>query len=130
MSFIQPCFIRKISNELCDKLTELGYKDCWTGGIHTDELKTITYVGNQCWSLTGFEPRNSIDCGTNEELFLAIAALRYDSDYMQWFTNGEKWFKFGGIIQNGFIIDKETYLLYHKATVEEIIEHFNSKDIC
>ena len=30
---------------------------------------------------------NPIDCGTNEILFLSLAALRDDSDYMQWFMN-------------------------------------------
>ena len=128
MAFIQPCFIRKISNELCDKLTELGYKDCWTGGIHTDELKTITYVGNQCWSLTGFEPRNSIDCGINEELFLALAALRDDIDRNQWFVNTKNaWYL---CKDNKFREEIADWLLstsadnWHKATVEEIIEHF------
>ena len=124
MTFIQPCFIRKISNELCDKLTELGYKDCWTGGIHSDELKTITYVGNQCWCLTGFEPRNSIDCGTNEELFLALAALKDDSNKNQWFTDGGNiWEKSNDELPSHYM-----QLEGHKATVEEIIEHFNKHE--
>ena len=125
MAFTQACFIRKISDELCNKLTELGYKDCWTGGIHTAELKTITYVGNQCWCLTEFEPRNSIDCGTNEELFLALAALRDDSDYMQWFvTEKDEWVK----CERKYFYQEhitKTWRTWHKATVEEIVEHFN-----
>ena len=28
---------------------------------------------------------DDIDCGDNEDLFLAVAALRDDTDYMQWF---------------------------------------------
>ncbi len=35
--------------------------------------------------------RGSVDCGTNEDLFLAIAALRDDTDKYQWFTDGDKW---------------------------------------
>ena len=27
-----------------------------------------------------------------KKLFLAIAALRDDSDYMQWFVSGENWY--------------------------------------
>ena len=134
MAFTQACFIRKISNELCDKLTKLGYKDCWTGGIHSEELKTITYVGNQCWCLTGFEPRNSIDCGTNEELFLALASLRDDSDYMQWFVNKNGYFEmcFNDKVENylcGYGVRKYRQIdeTYHKATVEEIIGHFKDK---
>ena len=32
-----------------------------------------------------------INCEENEDLFLALAALRKDSDIHQWFTDGEKW---------------------------------------
>lgn len=129
--FTQPCFIRKISHELCDKLTELGYKDCWTDGIHSEELKTITYIGNQCWCLTGFEPKNSIDCGTNEELFLALAALRDDTDKNQWIIDEAN--ECFGLEDSMMICDRDdmndraVYTHYRKATVEEIIEHFKSK---
>lgn len=77
-----------------------------------------------------------VDCGTNEELFLAIAALRDDTDNNQLFTNGKgDW----GIYRDGsdgclsgmdfygmpndFKIDN-----YHKATVDELIEHFKTKE--
>lgn len=36
--------------------------------------------------------KGRVDCGANEFLFLAIAALRYDTDDSQWFTDGEDWF--------------------------------------
>lgn len=121
MAFIQPCFVRKNTPELRKKLEELGYishifNNNDANNIYVDKLGTYISVD--------IENHPYYYCGTNEELFLALAALRDDSDYMQWFTNGNKWFKFGSIIQEGFIIDKETHLLYHKATVEEIIEHF------
>ena len=134
--FIQPCFIRKNTPELRKNLEELGYEpyrlikqhpNIWHG---ISSFTNSTYYGLGKNELENYAPKEHyegkhfVDCGTNEELFLALAALRDDSDYMQWFTDEEKWFKFGGIIQNGFIIDKETHLLYHKATVEEIIEHF------
>lgn len=62
-----------------------------------------------------------IDCGTNEELFLAIAALRNDTDKCQWFTDGDLWFKCGDEVRNeGRKI--------HKATVNELIEHFKTKE--
>ena len=122
MAFKQPCFIRKKTPELRKKLEDLGYishifNNNDANNIYADKLGTYISVDieNQPYY---------IDSGTNEELFLALAALRDGSDYMQWFTDGKKWFKFGGIVQNGFIIDKETHLLYHKATVKEIIEHF------
>jgi hypothetical protein len=62
-----------------------------------------------------------VDCGANEELFLAIAALRDDTDKYQWFTDGDLWFKCGDEVCNeGRKI--------HKATVNELIEHFKIKE--
>ena len=78
-----------------------------------------------------------IDCGTNEELFLAIAALRDDSDKHQFFTNGKEWIQcekedwideISSLCVGGnYNYDKkgELSLEFHKATVEELIEHFN-----
>ena len=132
MAFTQPCFIRKNSPELRKKLEELGYEpNAYESFWEDDNRYIITTIGSQGYGYYTLCIKNCclledelfIDCGTNEELFLVLAALRDDSDYMQWFTDGKKWFKFGGIVQNGFIIDKETHLLYHKATVKEIIEH-------
>ena len=135
MAFTQPCFIRKNSPELRKKLEELGYEpNAYESFWEDDNRYIITTIGSQGYGYYTLCIKNCclledelfIDCGTNEELFLVLAALRDDSDYMQWFTDGKKWFKFGGIVQNGFIIDKETHLLYHKATVKEIIEHFKN----
>lgn len=62
-----------------------------------------------------------VDCRANEELFLAIAALRDDTDKYQWFTDGDLWFKCGDEVCNeGRKI--------HKATVNELIEHFKIKE--
>lgn len=83
------------------------------------------------------ELSRSIDCGTNEDLFLAIAALRDDTDDKQIFTNGKGDFaicredeKCGGLngleyvnMPNDFNIDN-----YHKATIEELIEYFKGKE--
>lgn len=127
--FTQSCFIRKNTPELRNKLEELGYK---YGGSDTKSWgsSALYCFDGKYYEVYPAKPSRYHwieDCETNEELFLALAALRDDSDYMQWFTDGKKWFKFGGIIQNGFIIDKETHLLYHKATAEEIIEYFKNK---
>ena len=63
-------------------------------------------------------------------LFLAIAALRDDTDKFQWFTDGDLWFKCGDEVCNETI---EYYLneygrKIHKATVDELIEHFKTKE--
>lgn len=130
--FTTPCFIRKNTPELRKKLKELGYT------LHP----TVLYAGNYPQFLfcnrnmyapygIGYreEIDRAVDCGTSSELFLAIAALRDDSDINQWFTDGIRWFKCPyerveecrkntGNYGNK-LIDYST-----KATVEELIEHF------
>ena len=70
---------------------------------------------------------DSVDCGTNEELFLAIAAFRDDTDKFQWFTDGDKWIlcpeiKFSTYwVYNDIDVNLDAI---HKATVNELIEHF------
>ena len=69
-----------------------------------------------------------IDCGTNEELFLAIAALRDDTDKNQWFTDGDKWILCPEIKFSTYWAYNDVYIntdTIHKATVNELIEHFN-----
>lgn len=76
-----------------------------------------------------------------EELFLAIAALRDDTDENQWFTNGEEWAYHPkteccspcNTVYRTLAFDsipKDTNMgNYHKATVEELIEHFKEKEV-
>ena len=130
MGFTTPCFIRKNTQELRRGLEELGYK--MLSPIEYDNLKSL----NDC---------NGFDCGTNEELFLAIAALRDDSNHMQWFItdsilsvsyddsigNDHYFIEPKGIMffwdknwDNATIISGR----YHKATVDELIEHFKTKE--
>ena len=129
-------FIQKISQQLTDKLNELGYEDCWSGYIHTQEVKTMIFVFDGKWSLSGFPQRAQdefIDCGTNEELFLALA--EYDKKLVrnQWFICQEEYLGNNlrvvpvGEWQKNTSRDKLTYSLkrlWRKATIEEIIEHF------
>lgn len=154
--FTQPCFIKKNTPELRKKLEDLGYishifNNNDANNIYADKLGTYISVDieNQPYY---------IDCGTNEQLFLALAALRDDSDYMQWFvfpkTNtkrlpgcfgqvvgmdghyqeivGYEWHRYENkdnalterlntMIQ---MEGEDIGFLPHKATAEEIIEHF------
>lgn len=69
-----------------------------------------------------------IDCGTNEELFLAIAALRDDTDENQWFTDGYHWeICPDEVAYINAWIDKYGFSP-HKAIVEELIAHFKGKE--
>lgn len=131
MGFTTPSFILKNTPELRDKLVRLWYKIGYERYINDDFLATdndemfgidVPYPPEQC---NGY-----IHCGTNEALFLAIAALRDDTDKNQWFTDGNLWFKCGDEMCD------ETIKYYlnrynreiHKASVEELIKHFKEKE--
>ena len=123
MAFIQPCFIRNNTPELRKKLEELGYFYTYYhdgNGIYcyNNIAQTFTYnneIPKECIGI----PKD------NEELFLALAALRDDTNANQWLTDGKIWGKFD---EDSFLnpIQIINYLLSkgHKATVEEIMEHF------
>jgi hypothetical protein len=73
------------------------------------------------------------DCGTDIELFKALAAMNNENDYMQWFIIGK------GDVKDWFVRcdyhsiqdhpDYASFALmgYGRATAEEIIEHFKNK---
>lgn len=148
MSFIQPCFIRKNTPELRKKLAELGYKPFgsvkyeWdTGwGLSTDNRlgEFESFDNNGLENIIKCESpdyEESIDCGINEDLFLAIAALRNDTDVNQWFImdveeyvniNQGDWFIATDRNKGKHIGTQIDPMYCHKATVEEIIEHFKN----
>ena len=122
--FTTPCFIRKNTSELRKKLEELGYishiyNNNDTNNIYVDKLGI--YISVDIENQPYF-----IDCNENEELFLAIAALRDDKPDYQWFVWDDD-----GVAYNKFkqYITEEPWEEWwwfevHKATVEELIEHF------
>lgn len=165
MSFTTPCFIHRISfQSLIKKLKSLGHKDytylcneegdCLgvnmisDGGIYSfykddaDKKRLIEITG-------------AIDCGINESIFLAIAALRDNSDYMQWFILskyisygiggqiaglepkkkiGEDWYLHeSNNLKISNRINEDIQYSYNgtsdlrKATIPEIIEHFKTE---
>ena len=120
--FTQKCFIWKNTPELVKKLEELGYKALFSARNGYGKYLYAfngTVVGGECNAYdknAGF-----VDCNDSDELFLAIAALRDDTDNMQWFTDGNGYwqqcigsFKFPSLAKEKL----------HKATVQELIEHF------
>lgn len=148
--FTTPCFIRKNTPELRKKLEEFGYTNgAWAsphfeypylmcfpnrkfglfkgGGFYITE-DDYRYDGKH---RTYNPPKEYIDCGTNEELFLALAALRDDKPDYQWFL----WEDNDGIYHTELEDSWRKYIPnekweewwwfeVRKATVEEIIEHF------
>nr|DAL37450.1 MAG TPA_asm: hypothetical protein [Bacteriophage sp.]DAP87724.1 MAG TPA: hypothetical protein [Caudoviricetes sp.] len=148
MGFTTPCFIRKNTPELRKKLEELGYiknspkwtDDCnivWAYQYSEEKgFDTPHYVIANAFDIP-FDKHSRlcgkfIDCGTNEELFLAIAALRDDTGDNQLFTNEKgDWGIYrdgsdGGLPGMDFYGMPNDFNLsyYHKATVNELIEHF------
>ena len=137
MAFTQSCFIRKNTPELRKKLEELGYDYYTPNGIKSDNIVvSLGFIFDICSIDTIKQAfNNCIDCGTNEELFLALAALRDDTDYMQWFIcdDNESMFKVdkSDMSISKFIpeyMDGWDVSGARKATVEEIIEHFTMKE--
>ena len=138
--FIQPCFIRKNTPELRKKLEELGYNRYprWMADWDDDDSRykyLVTDVLYYTYPQEPSKPKNGehINCGTNEELFLALAALRDDSDINQWFVmdveeyvniNQGDWFIATDRNKGKHIGTQINPMYCHKATVEELIEHF------
>lgn len=151
--FTTPCFIRKNTPELRKKLEELGYTNgAWESphfeypylmcfpnrkfGLFKGEGFYMTEDDYRCdgkhWTYN--PPKEYIDCGTNEELFLALAALRDDKPDYQWFL----WEDNDGIYHTELEDSWRKYIPnekweewwwfeVRKATVEEIIEHFKEE---
>lgn len=128
--FTTPCYIRKNTPELRWSLEELGYKP----SRYNDNRKHYigTTIGGEYIAYSyGYY---GVDCDTNKDLFLALAALRADSDFMQWFTNGIHWYLCeSNVFENCSLFDKEYRVQikdgsdYHKATVQELIEQFSKQ---
>lgn len=143
MGFIQPCYIYKNTESLRENLEKLGYKcNC------KFDSNMLWIVGNNYFCSNQMLLNNreigdlvfdKICCGTNEELFLAIAALRNDSDINQWFVyDNTDWENKEDLKEITFFLCKEKNvksemccnLLYNdcrKATVEELIKHFTKE---
>ena len=158
--FIQSAFIRKNSNSLKKQLSEIGY-DVSEIKDSSECIATSSVLGKAVGiSESSFDYNNPhstwncsnrIDCGNNEELFLAICALNDNTDKNQWFVldsnvgsvnfpesmimKGElvkclkdKWF-----IDNNDNDESSPLFLTsrnwpsHKATVEELLEYFHQK---
>lgn len=149
MGFTTQCFIRKNTANIRNRLKELGYY-C-NPYLGWNNLYTSIFGPTSIYSLddddiNGLkEIYDFIDCGTNEELFLAIAALRDDSNYMQWFiTDSILSVSYDDSIGNDHYFTEPKGIMffwdenwdnatiisgrYHKATVDELIEHFKTKE--
>lgn len=138
MGFTTPAFILKNTLELRKKLEELGYK---VGNERYINDAFLATDNNEIFGID--EPyrleqcNGYIHCGTNESLFLAIAALRDDTDKNQWFVldHDNIWEAVGCYQYKGDFILCNHDRWYcgtdvaqaHKATVKELQELFSPK---
>ena len=156
--FTQSCFIRKNTPELREKLQNLGYRICpcckfknavWLVNYFDydmpnirEDIHGIGFFDSE-FNEEGFtvqdmldrflyeDSETHIDCGENEDLFLALVGYRDDKPDHQWYI----WEDEGGRYNPN---DKNSWRKYmpgekweewwwfevRKATVEEIIEYF------
>lgn len=142
MGFIQPCFIRKNTPELRQRLVDLGYNryPIWMTNWKDDNDVYLAIDGifyKFPSNLLDDKQDNLIDCGENEEMFLALAALRDDTNENQWFIalntmcdenyNGEinvYYEKDEWLLWNYYTLMEDMPSDFRKATSEEIVEHF------
>ena len=144
MGFTTPCFIRKNTPEIRKRLKDLGYKECIgeEGPFLFTSYNIFDCMHSEC-GLNDLAYNGLIDCGTNEELFLAIASLRYDKDEDQLFISdsllhiafddeigNDHYFTYpsGVIFKWDYHWDNCTIKgEFHKMSVEELINHFKVK---
>ena len=149
MAFITPCFIRKNTPELRKKLEELGYTNgAWESphfeypylmcfpnrkfGLFKGEGFYMTEDDYRCdgerWTYN--PPKEYIDCGTNEELFIALASMT-DNEYglTEYYIVTENCLHYEkGSLHRYLPLQSNIHpSFYRKATVEELIEHFKKK---
>lgn len=132
--FTYSCFIKDNNKRIIERLYDIGYDvsgvsendECIATSFANEKAVGISYKSfydinpHSTWNCAG-----RIDCGKNSTLFLAIAALRDDDiDYMQWFTDGNNWYIDEGHHNIMMKSLAKTIKNFHKATVEELIEHF------
>ena len=125
--FAQACLIRDYNKDLISKIENIGYRNYGNPFQFTDYSILYTTIDGYYVPYKVQVDSSWIDCGTNEELFLAIASLRDDTDKFQYFTNGVFWIKCSQLeLKHELDNNYEEFCVadFHKATVSELIEHF------
>lgn len=163
MGFTTAAFIRRNTPELRKKLEELGYSIInegtttldahnYDGKGHHKSIEEgraiITSYDNKYGVIYGIDTvtkMGRVDCGYNENLFLAIAALRDDTGENQWFiADSPLSVSYDDAVGNDHYFTEPKGCVffwdinwmhatiisgdYHKATIEELMEHFKGKE--
>lgn len=136
MAFKYSCFVKKNTEELRKKLKKFGLKHL---GRDKDTIgnSALFTVGDGFYSVYPVKPARHyaiFDCGDNEDLFLALSAVRDDSDKYQWFISLEDTYNLDiEPINAGDWQYNDRYSklprrlrgIWKKATYKEIIAHFS-----
>lgn len=144
--FTNSCIILKNTKSLRDKLEEFGYKIPLCSSYYEGRKRGLLCrpnlaigVPDDChdFNLDKYLENNPhiINCCTKENLFLALAALRDDQSYMQWFTDGndyilcdrQDWIDMYSTLCSGGRYTMDELDKFHKATAQELIQHFKDK---
>lgn len=126
MGFTTAAFIRRNTPELRKRLEALGYylhPECIDDDRGNYLFANREYYLNRPLGYSE-ELSRSIDCGTNESLFLAIAALRDDTSANQYWVFDQDFlphYKKGDFTIGHF---NRCSCYCHVASVKELIEHF------
>ena len=134
-TFTTPCFIEN-TPEAREWLEAIGYIEIYDGFkpmIYTNRHESSWFYSST--TILDDFPRGYVDCRGNFELFKAITALREDSMFMQWFVNDMDWGMHHKKGQwficnhrgNNLMVERILKGHYHKATPEELTEHFKNK---
>lgn len=155
--FTESIYIRKNTPFLRKKLKQLGHTLCVCTEFDGAAILTVTnnpvaYRSVHGWgyvdeyqSLTTeeiledfYKTTINYDCGENEDLFLALAALRDDSDFMQLFILLEDYGAgdYGFLPKGALLLCKAEKIYQYfpigmklrKATKEEIVDFYNEND--
>ena len=135
--FTKACYIRKNTNEIREVLKELGYKNYGNPFQETDNTYIYTTIDGYYVPYRVRDIDDSwCDCGSNEKLFYAIAALRDDTDFGQWFVSRGWNDGFGNVSDHWVLCTQQTLARvgeinnspnsysWQKASVEELVEKF------
>jgi len=134
--FTTPCFLRKNTKEIANTIALIGYDLLFSARNNYGEY--LVCNGNSCQGQNDTTLKEStidfIDCGENEEMFFAIAALQDNIDINQLFkmdiealyTDFPKGSVFKATkLGDGRHVGTNINPFYcHKLSVEEIIEYF------
>lgn len=136
--FTTPCFVRVEDrrDELIAWLEDVGY-GCSTARVDVEyygKTEPVFVVANDDDCRIQHNRPMSIheyDCGTDVELFKALAAMNDENDREQWFTDTADDFDVCSSDRWSDEWQKENFEKYYcywrKATAEELINHFKSK---